>query len=464
MSGRETWPLITKAAIAVYIAMLLFSVLLGYYVLTYAIFLISFLFLVLNFPKLRFFKSIEAKPLIQKVLFILFIALTLRFILLAQEQIITRDIEVYVLRAEWMMIGKIPYDDFSVNKPPLYAYLLYFIGRCIGAGEIQFRAFFSIMDSIVAVLLFYLCTCKYDVDFSFKASFAYALCPLPIVSIGLAGHYEPVVMIFILLSLIYLFKNKYNKSGLLLGIAFAFKFFPFVLLPFFAWKIDSWKNRVFYLLLFSIPIIISVIPILILSPTGFWNYLSEQSYSWTAKKSFAFAFELITGTQYILGLRISLLITTLFLSMILAMFISWQRKRFNMTFWFKIAVVSYAVYYGAFITASIKFYHSELGIDPIPAMLIFAILYFSIISFIAYRYGQHFKLKVERREEVFILSAFSLIFLLFGSSQYNPWYILWLLPFVLAIKNDRLRTVLLWLIFWNFEGIGISLLPGLSLA
>jgi hypothetical protein len=141
------------------------------------------------------------------------------------------------------------------------------------------------------------------------------------------------------------------------------------------------------------------------------------------------------------------------------------RKRFNVTFWFKIIIIIFAVYYGLFITASIKFYHSALGlIDPIPTMLAFAFLYFSIISFVAYRIRQSSELRIENREEFYILAMFSLIFLLFGSSQYNPWYVLWFLPFLLAVKNVKIKFILLLIVFWNFEGLGISLLPGLVLA
>lgn len=460
-------PLIAKISLAVYAAMFVFLVVFGFYIITYTLFLIAFLLLFLNFSNLKLFRSIEAKPFNQKILLIFFVALILRFLLLAQDQVITRDVVVYVQRAKLMMGGQIPYEDVSINKPPLYAYLIHFLGLTIGAGQIQFRAFFSLMDSVVAVLLFYLCMCKHEERFSFKASFAYAICPLPIVSIGLSGHYEPVVMIFVVLSLFYLFKNKFEISGLLLGIAFAFKFFPIVLLPFFAWKIKHWNRRIFYGLLFFIPLIISIIPMLIFSPNAFSNYLYEQGYSWPAKKSFAWAIELITGTGHIFSLKISLIIMALFLAMILLMFLLWLRKRYDAKFWFKIVVLTYVIYYGLFITASIKFYHSDLGIADrytAPIMMIFVLLYFGTISPFLYKFVQEFEFKMEKREEMFILCAFSLIFLLFGSSQYNAWYVLWFLPFVLAIKNRYVRIILLWLMFWSYEGLGISLLPGLSLA
>ena len=68
-------------------------------------------------------------------------------------------------------------------------------------------------------------------------------------------------------------------------------------------------------------------------------------------------------------------------------------------------------------------------------------------------------------ESLMVLTiVFALIFMLFASNQYNAWYILWFLPFVLAIKNWHVRIILLWLMFWSYEGMGISLLPGFALA
>jgi len=456
--------LIGRIAVAVYISMLIFIIGYGYYVVPYVLFLISFLFIVVNLSKLKFFKLLEQRPLIQKLLLVFLIALLLRFLLLFQDQVITRDIVMYAQRYEMLRAGKIPYLDFAVNKPPLYAYLLQFIGNMLGGGVVQFRAFFSILDAVVTVFVFYLCLVKYNEKFSYKASFIYAICPLPIIAIGLSGHYEPAVMIFVLLSVILLLKNRYNLSALCLGISFALKFFPIVLLPFFAWKINSWHKRFSYILLFSLPILISVLPIVLMTPEAFWKYLNTQFVSWTAKKSFAFSIQEILGATTFLNLKISLLISALFLGLIFFMFVSWVRKRFNVTFWFKIIIIIFAVYYGLFITASIKFYHSELGLnDPVPTMLAFAFIYFFIVAVVAYNLRQHSELKIENREEFYILVMFALIFLLFGSNQYNPWYVLWFLPFLLAVKNVNIKLILLLLVFWNFEGLGISLLPGLVL-
>jgi hypothetical protein len=456
--------LVFRVAILVYIALLIFTISFGYYVLPYILFLVAFLIIYFNLSRIKLLMKIESFPLSYQISILFLLTVLLRFLLLAQDQVITRDIEMYVLRSEWFLSGKIPYAEFHVNKPPLYAYLLYLVGKSLGTTMYAFRAFFSIMDGLVTVFIFYLARYKNNHTFSLQASFAYAICPLPIVAIGLSGHYEPVVMIFVLLSIILFYRKRYYLSSIFLGVGFAFKFFPIVLLPFFAWKLESWKKRILYVILFTIPILISIIPILFMSPDAFWDYLYEQGYTWTAKKSFTFVFETITGFDNILGVSSSFLFTFLFLLLILIMFITWVLKKFDPSFWFKVVVVIFALYYGLFIIASMIFFQSDLGIDdPLPYMVAFAIIYFTMVLFLANQFWHRLDLNLAPSDEILVLSAFALIFLLFGSSQNNPWYLLWILPFVLIIKNNKIRLILLWLMFWNFEGLGISLLPGIGI-
>ncbi|WP_455392345.1 glycosyltransferase 87 family protein, partial [[Eubacterium] cellulosolvens] len=463
-AGNSNITLMARLTVLIYVAMLIYIAGIGYYLIPYIIFLFTFLVLILNFSNLRFFKFISPNPLVQKVVLIFIVALVLRFILLFQEQVITRDIEMYAQRTEWLLAGKIPYQDFHVNKPPMYAYLLQFLGLSFGPDVIMFRAFFSIIDAFVAVLILYLCKCKYDDDFSFKAGFAYAICPVPIVMIGLSGHYEPVVMVFVILALIFLYKSRYYLSSFFLGLGFALKFFPLVLLPFFVWKIKTWPRRIKYVILFVIPIILTFIPMLIVSPENFLHYLFHQGYSWPAKKSLAFSVITISGVESIFGLKISFLFTVLFLGIIACMFFIWVLKRFKATFWFKVIILCYGIHYGLFITASIKFFQADLGlVDPVPIMATFAIIYFPVMYLVFDKYQYLLEIDAEISDEMFILSAFALIFMVFGSSQNNPWYILWFLPFVLVIKNNKLRLILLWVIFWNFEGLGLSLLPGFGI-
>jgi hypothetical protein len=97
-------------------------------------------------------------------------------------------------------------------------------------------------------------------------------------------------------------------------------------------------------------------------------------------------------------------------------------------------------------------------------MVGFGLVYFAISIFLFSKFIRKVEFKIGPEEELFVLTIFSFQFLLFASSQYNPWYLLWHLPFLLATKNEDIRFILFMLLFWNLGGFGISLLPGLVLA
>jgi hypothetical protein len=363
------------------------------------------------------------------------------------------------------MAGQIPYGDFPVNKPPLYLYLLYGIGTLLGPGEIQFRAFFSIMDALITIFIFYICLFVHDKKFGLKASIAYALCPLSLIAIGLSGHYEPVVIIFLLFSIYSLIKERTNLSAISLGMAFALKIFPIVLLPFFLWKTKVWKDRIFFVILFLIPFALSILPILLISPDAFSSYMVEQTVSWPAKKSLAFAFELLLSSDNIFGIKISLLSQLFFFMLIFILFVQWIRKQVNYAFWFKLIILLYIIYYGLGIITSFIFYEDDFGFgNPLSIMATLAVIYFPLMFFVYEKYIWPLKIKILENEEIFVLFTFVLILFIFSSSQFNPWYILWVVPLILIIKNWKVRLLLLWLIFWNFEGFGISLLQGIVIA
>jgi hypothetical protein len=445
--------------------MLFFTVIFYFYILTYILFFLTFIVLVFNLSNIKYLNPLITSPRIQQLYYIFIIALILRLLFLFQDDIVTTDLSKYVARSEWFLAGQVPYQDFVVNKPPMYIYMLYGMGRAFGAGEMQFRMFFSVIDALLAVLVFYLCLERYNSDFSFKAAFAYAICPLPLVMIGFWGHYEPIVMVFVLLAFIFLFRNNYYLSALALGTAFAFKFFPIVLLPFLAWTAKSWNQRILYFVLFAVPMAISLIPIMLISPDAFYSYLYEQTVNWPAKKSFAYIYETIAGTQTFAGIKASLAAFIFFAALLFIMFINWVWKEFRFNFWFKIIILFLIIYYGTFTMASFKSYQSDLSlIDPALIMVGFALVYFTISIFLFNKFIRYIEFKIGPEEELFVLTIFSFQFLLFASSQYNPWYLLWHLPFLLATKNEDIRFILFMLLFWNLGGFGISLLPGLVLA
>jgi hypothetical protein len=448
--------------LGLYASMLLCTVAFGHYMVFYALMLASFLHMAAYLSGYGFIPRLLRLSLTGKLAFIFLLALGLRSLMLLQDQVITNDIQWYVYRSEWMARGLVPYEDFPVNKPPLYAFMLYLMGEALGRGELQFRAFFVVVDAVVAVMVMKLALLKGREDFAFGAGFLYAVCPLPLISVGIGGHYEPVVMAFVLGSVILLLQKRTGFSAFNLGVGFALKIFPVVLAPFMITREKAWSRRLLYLVIFSLPLALSFGPMLMWSPGAFTQYLVEQGTSWPAKKSYAYCLEVLTGSGTLAGVKYSLIFSAAFLGALAVMWLQHVRDRFSPSGWLFFIVVAYVVYYGLFITASIRFHRDDMGLaDPWPVMGLFAAAYFPIALWLTVRYRSRLDVRPGARDRFVMVLVFALILLLFSSSQYNPWYILWTVPLILVIRDRVARLVLLALGLWNFEGMGLELLPPL---
>jgi hypothetical protein len=62
-------------------------------------------------------------------------------------------------------------------------------------------------------------------------------------------------------------------------------------------------------------------------------------------------------------------------------------------------------------------------------------------------------------DPMLFLPALSIALLLFSTFQYNPWYLLWLLPLVLLTRSDRARATWAAVLPWNAEGTALTVLP-----
>jgi hypothetical protein len=63
-------------------------------------------------------------------------------------------------------------------------------------------------------------------------------------------------------------------------------------------------------------------------------------------------------------------------------------------------------------------------------------------------------------EQLFIVSTYAILLFLFGLANYAPWYFLWFLPFLLAVRTDKIRYGIMWLFPWRVVGRYMRLLPG----
>ncbi len=444
----------------IYGILLAFTAMFGVFLVIYFLMIGVFLIIATGLHKFRAVEKILTLSHRQKIALIFSIAFLLRATLLFQSQEICPDLHRFVARSQLMMAGQVPYRDFyGGNKPPLYEFMLWIMGLIVGPGIVQFRAVFSFFDAMIAVVLFLICRLKYDSRFSITAALIYALFPVGIVTIGLSGHYDSVVVFFTVLSVLLLFRKRLELSGLSLGIAFGLKMYPIILLPFFLSTIKTWRERILYTMLFLVPTVLADGLLYLMSPSAFSAYLTEES-EWAGLVSIPRTIELMFGETEILSVKITWWVLGIFGLLILWLLYDWlslQREK-NLIKWFKIIIILFVIHNGFYVLFGFLYY----GFSLLTALLAVSI-YFLIAEFLLIKYLPKItpgSLDGPESEQLFIVSTFAILLFLFGLPNYAPWYFLWFFPFLLAIKTDKIRYVLLWIFPWRGVGRYMRLIPG----
>lgn len=448
----------------VYVAFLVLIAAMGFYIIFYLVFLVSFVVLAFVVDRLKSFDLIDSFALQKKLVLVFLVALAVRFLMLAQDQIITGDILTYVFRGDQMLNGRIPYVDFQGgNKPPLYNLTILIISWFLGAGQIQFRAVFSAVDASIAVLIFFLCSREGGERFALSASLLYSLSPINVITIGLSGHFDPVPTLAVVISAVFLISKKHRLSSLFLGFGFALKVFAAALLPYYISRIGTPMKRTLSVVLFLLPMVLSLIGLYLLSEEGLFKYFGETS-GWGGVWSFSHILTIAVGNDVLGPLKISWMFTGFFLGLILAMYISlWIRKNEEnetIVFWFKAVVFIYAVYWGLMILDAWSLRPTGTNIFP----FVLALMIYSLLAgFVLVRYKNAIfpkSLQSGRTERTLIIMTLAITLFCLGLPNYAPWYTIWFLPFLLSIRTDKIRLTLLLFSVWRIMGVGISILPG----
>lgn len=369
------------------------------------------------------------------IIVLIVLSIILRFVFLPQKPLLSTDLEhAYVARSQNMLNGMVPYRDFAVHKPPLFANMLYFMGLSFGAGQIQFRIFFVVIDALISVVIYHIGSSIWDKKAGLVASLAYVFCPIALVEIGYSGHYDSVPTLFVLLSILFLLKKKPIKSSICLGIASALKIYSIILLPFYLMRLETWKERRNYAIAYLTPLILSVIPILILYPRGLLDYLTYQTVEWEP-------WGIITGPlvnlfgESIFGLKITMLVLVVFAFIILAMFYStWVKKKQPFETWFTLIVLSLIFALVMLVLCQFSSYLNLvlLSIIVIVSIGLIALAYFPINRFLMNKIHNG-------KQDLLIVSLFATIFLIIGAPQFHPWYLIWMVPFVLLIQTKEVK-------------------------
>jgi len=443
-----------------YFTLLIFTAIYGVFLLIYLILIGIFLVIATGLQGFKIVDRLLTLPHEHRMIAIFLMAFILRAVMFFQTQEICPDLGRYVERSQLMMAGQVPYRDFyGGNKPPLYEFMLWLMGVTVGPGIVQFRAVFSFFDALIAVVLFLVCRLKYDARFSVTAAMIYAIFPIGIITIGLSGHYDSVVVFFTMLSLLLLFRKRLEFSGLALGIAFGLKLYPIVLLPFFLSTIKTWRERILYALLFLLPTVLANGLLYVVSPAAFDAYMTEGT-GWTGLVSIPRTIELMFGVTEILSIKITWWVLGIFGLLILWLLFDWlflEREK-NLIKWFKIIIILFVIHNGFYIMFGFLFYKFSMLVALLAVSTYFLVTVYLLIKHL-HRITPA-SLNRPESEQLFIVSTYAILLFLFGLANYAPWYFLWFFPYLLAIKTDKIRYAILWIFPWRGVGRYMRLLPG----
>ena len=405
----------------------------------------------------------------RRLLAVALVALAMRWLPLLQGEVLTRDLEMMAQRGERYLDGETPFTDgFGVNKPPAYLYLASALVAAVGPDTLRLRALAGAVDALVAVAVLVIGSRRASPRLGALAAVLYALNPVSVMSVGVSGHYDPYVVLLVLGGLWLALEDRPVAGSLLLGAGFALKLYPAVIIPWLVLERRDWRTRVAMSAVFALPMLVSWVPVLVQNGDALGSYLGWQE-AWFPNKSFSYSVANILGW----GLhsegtaRLSDAFQWLFLGVLGLMFLDWVRRgreerAAHMRAWFRFVLVAYYALYGMMFVGSALDPQLEWAVDARALAAVVALAYFPLAGAGLWWLLRHTLADPDllaAEEPMLFLPALSIALLLFANFQYNPWYLLWLLPLVLLIRSDRARASWAALLPWNAEGMEITVLP-----
>jgi hypothetical protein len=160
-----------------------------------------------------------------------------------------------------------------------------------------------------------------------------------------------------------------------------------------------------------------------------------------------------------------------FFGLLVAMFVDWLRRRHrapvdHLLDWFRVVTAGFALLYGTVLVGGAVEYGLDVGagtgataalVGAAYALLAGGGLWWTWTRWLGVDHG------FGEDDHTVMLAALSVNLLLLSSSQYNPWYLLWLLPLVLLVRSWRVRDAWNAMALWKPEGRGVSVWPGLEM-
>ncbi len=404
-----------------------------------------------------------------RMLVVALAALVMRWLPLAQGEVLTNDLGSMIIRGDKYLSGDTPYvKDFAVNKPPAYLYLSSGLVTVLGPDQLHFRAAAGAVDAIVAVVILVMGSRRVSPSIGALAAVLYAINPVSVMSVGVSGHYDPYVVVCALGGLWLVLEDRPYLGSLLLGVGFALKLYPLVIIPWLLLREGRWGTRAGMAVAFALPMALSWLPVLAQNPDALGFFLNWQS-DWFPNKSFSYAVGNMLGwDSHSQGTKnLEDLFQWLFLGVLGVMFLHWARRGHrapaaHMRWWFRFVLAVYYVFYGMMFVGSAMDPKMDWNVDRHLLAVAVAAAYFPPMgAALWWVLTRHLADPDELAGEdpMLFLPALSIALLLFSTFQYNPWYLLWLLPLVLLMRSDRGRATWAAVLPWNAEGTALTVLP-----
>ncbi|MFW9851019.1 MAG: ArnT family glycosyltransferase [Candidatus Thorarchaeota archaeon] len=388
------------------------------------------------------------------IILVALLAFSIRIVYLGMNEYISLDPLWYLDFGKFMLMGNLPYSDFYFPYPPVFAYFIYLVTQLAPSVD-GFRFLAILFDTTLIPVIWQLVEKQGGKRWASITIIVYAMLPLSIIESGWNGHFEPLVNLFLLLSLWFLFKGRSRLTGIFLGLAIATKFYPIILFPIFLFYLKDWRRRIECTILTIISGVATFVPLyLLLFLRG-----NNESTNGTTISTSGF-FDLLLGTYLSPG-PLGIIITG-FVSfcVLFGIFLMWRHLSKNDTYSNGRAYNRLMIFLGlvlillgviAGIYAIIPVSRMVYWRYPIDVGLVRGVTAFSIGIFVIVSAVKKWKSRTENPvqfETLFILiCAILMLLAALSRSVFYGWYLLWSIPLFLFLKNRRLSlTVILCLL------------------
>ncbi|MFX1578937.1 MAG: hypothetical protein ACFFBJ_04765 [Promethearchaeota archaeon] len=398
---------------------------------------LDFFFILLGSQLILTALLVKSEELSRRGYFIaLLFGLIARLLFITKRPLLSFDAIVYSQFARRMMAGEVPYLDFYFPYPLAVA-LLFAAIYFVFSSPFAFKIAFSLIDILNALIIPRIIPDGSARNYGLIASAVYLLVPVTIIEAAWNGHFESVIILFMLLSVYFFLRGHNWKALLFAGVGALIKYVP-IGISIGIFRATKGATRRLLVLLFaaatfllgylSMILIGSRVTVLIQgSPTRstpFYDY------------SFPAFFRIVTGLTGIIGEFGLILIGGLLFLAILA------EKRFHDE------IVPRFVKYSLFIILVVV----GLGLTLYPMSSMYSQNYWRRLPEICFAQGVSILLvcsvlvskwdSLSFNEDIHLI-LFVLLLLMFYQPVFYAWYILFLFPIALLFRPNETRVFLI---------------------